>query len=107
MVRHAGGGTARIEARGALRCPAWLVYIGNASCTLYLAHESISGLPLKLAARSGAQAALGGGAIYLITLAGTIALGCGAYALIERPLLQRLSRPSRNPAARRTSLAGR
>lgn len=93
-------GAARIEARGALHCPAWLVYVGNASYTIYLAHESFSGLLLKLAARTGLQAVLGGEAIYVITLAGTIALGCGAYALIEKPLLQRLSRPRQAAAPR-------
>jgi peptidoglycan/LPS O-acetylase OafA/YrhL len=97
-------GAARIEARGALHCPAWLVYVGNASYTIYLAHESLSGLLLKLAMKSGAHAALGGEAIYTITLAGTIALGCAAYALVEKPLLQWLSRPSRHPAVRRASL---
>lgn len=98
-------GVARIEARGALHCPAWLVYVGNASYTIYLAHESFSGVLLKLAARSGLQAALGGEAVYVITLAGTIALGCGAYALIEKPLLQLLSRPRRAAAPQTRTVA--
>lgn len=86
-------GLARIEAGGHLRCPAWLVYVGNASYTIYLTHESVQGLLLKAVMKTGTHAALGGEATFLLVLAATIGLGCLAYALVEKPLLRRLSRP--------------
>lgn len=99
-------GIARLEAAGRLRCPAWLVYVGNASYTIYLAHESVSGLLLKVAMKTGAHAALGGEATFVLVLAGTIALGCLAYALVEKPLLRLLSRPrARDRAAPGSSAA--
>jgi peptidoglycan/LPS O-acetylase OafA/YrhL len=91
-------GIARIEARGWLRCPGWLVSIGNASYTIYLTHESIAGVILKIAMKSGAYALLGANAIYMITLGATLALGCATYAAVERPLLRRLSGLKRSPA---------
>jgi peptidoglycan/LPS O-acetylase OafA/YrhL len=93
-------GIARIEARGWLRCPAWLVFIGNASYTIYLVHESLAGLILKLAMKSGAYAVLGPHTVFVITLVVTIALGCAVYAAVEKPLLRLLSRPSRSPTPR-------
>lgn len=98
-------GVARIEAAGHLRCPAWLVYVGNASYTIYLAHESMSGLLLKAAMKSGTHAALGGEATFLLVLAATVGLGCLAYAIVEKPLLRLLSRPRATGRAARASSA--
>lgn len=91
-------GIARIEARGWLRCPAWMVFVGNASYTIYLAHESMAGVILKVAMKTGAYALLGASAVYMITLVATVALGCAAYAAVEKPLLRLLSGPKRSHA---------
>jgi peptidoglycan/LPS O-acetylase OafA/YrhL len=93
-------GVARLEARGWVRCPSWLVYVGNASYTIYLAHESLGGILLKLAIKSGAYAVLGAHAVYVITLVGMIGLGCAAYAAVEKPMLRLLSRPQPGRAPR-------
>jgi peptidoglycan/LPS O-acetylase OafA/YrhL len=99
-------GVARMEAAHRLRCPAWLAFVGNASYTIYLLHESLSGALLKVAARTGATAQLSGEAIFLLVLAGTIALGCVAYVAIEKPLLRLLSRRATGRAGPSTSGAG-
>jgi peptidoglycan/LPS O-acetylase OafA/YrhL len=91
-----------MELTGYIKVPDFLNFIGNASYTIYLTHMSIEGLVLKAAMASGLYRAVGAHATYLIALAGTIALGCLVYALIERPIiswLQKRHKKSRQPAA--------
>ena len=99
-------GIARLEAGGHLRCPAWLVFVGNASYTIYLVHTPVSGVLLKLAMKSGAHAVLGGEATFILVLVGTAVAGCIAYALVEKPLLAWLGSPRvKDRAARATAAA--
>jgi exopolysaccharide production protein ExoZ len=84
-------GIAKLEDAGWFSCPRWLVYVGNASYSIYLTHESLAGVLLKATIKTGAFKWLGGEAAYLLVLPATIALGCLAYATVERPLLHRLS----------------
>ena len=86
-------GIARLEAGGQLRCPGWLVFVGNASYTIYLVHTPVSGVLLKAAIMSGAHGVLGGEATFILVLAGTLLAGCMAYAAVEKPLLRRLGTP--------------
>jgi len=88
-------GVAKLEDSGLFSCPRWLVYAGNASYTIYLTHESCAGVLLKVAMKTGAYGWMGGQAVYLLVLPATIALGCLAYATVERPLLHRLSGKAR------------
>jgi peptidoglycan/LPS O-acetylase OafA/YrhL len=84
-------GIAKLEDARWFSCPRWLVYMGNASYTIYLTHESLAGVLLKIAMKTGAYDRLGGEAIYLMVLPATFALGCLVYAMVERPLVRSLS----------------
>lgn len=92
-------GVAKFERAGRFAVPAFLVFIGNATYSLYLVHEQVSGLLLKVLIRSGLHAQLGGALTYVLVLAATVAGGCIAYLLVERPLLAVLR--GRHRAARR------
>jgi exopolysaccharide production protein ExoZ len=95
-------GIAKFEKAGRLAVPALLVFIGNATYSLYLIHESVSGLLLKVLMRSGVYTALGSAITYGLVLAATVAGGCVAYLLVERPLLAALRR--RDTAAKRPAV---
>jgi len=83
-------GAAKLERAGWLRAPRALAFTGDASYSLYLLHLPFSGVLLKLAVKGGALQALGHETTYLLVLAGTVALSCAAYVLVERPLVRRL-----------------
>ena len=94
-------GATKMELAGYIKVPNFLNFIGNASYTIYLTHLSIEGLMLKVAMASGLYRAVGAHATYLLVLAGTIAMGCLVYALIERPIiswLQKRHKKLRRPA---------
>jgi peptidoglycan/LPS O-acetylase OafA/YrhL len=103
-------GATKMERGGYINVPGFLNYIGNASYTIYLAHIPILGLLMKVALASGLYGAVGARATYIIVLSTTIASGCAAYALVEKPLLAFLRRRSakraRSAAARATPAAG-
>lgn len=103
-------GATKLELAGCIKVPGFLNYIGNASYTIYLAHIPILGLLMKIAMVSGLYDAVGANATYVIVLTGTIAAGCVAYALVERPLLSMLRKRSeksaRQASAATTSAAG-
>ncbi|QGZ42608.1 peptidoglycan/LPS O-acetylase OafA/YrhL [Pseudoduganella flava] len=90
-------GAAKRERAGRVRVPRWLVAIGNASYSLYLIHEHVAGVLLKVAMRSGLYQYAGPHATYLVVVAGTTLGGITAYRLIERPLLSLLRRTERKP----------
>ncbi|HYF41419.1 MAG TPA: acyltransferase [Ramlibacter sp.] len=81
-------GVAKLEQAGRISAPMWLVFIGDASYTLYLLHESISGLLLKVVMKLKLYPLLGAELVYLVVIVATIALSCVAYLLLEKPLLQ-------------------
>jgi peptidoglycan/LPS O-acetylase OafA/YrhL len=91
-------GVVRLEEAGRFAVPAWLVLIGDASYSLYLLHESVSGLLLKIAIKLQLDSALGPKLLYLAVIAGTVALCCLAYLLVEKPLLKLLRRRRAAPA---------
>lgn len=91
-------GVAKLEQSGQLRIPLFLAFIGDASYTIYLTHVSFEGVLLKLAMKISLAPRIGYEATYLLVFAGTISLGCLAYYLVERPLLDTL-RQKRKPAA--------
>jgi peptidoglycan/LPS O-acetylase OafA/YrhL len=53
---------------------------------------------MKIAMASGLYDAVGARATYVVVLGATIALGCAAYVLVERPLLALLRRRSEKRA---------
>jgi exopolysaccharide production protein ExoZ len=85
-------GAAKMERHGDIKVPGFLTYIGNASYTIYLAHLSLEGLLLKIAMKTSLHELVGATVVYVLVLAGTIALGCLAYALVEKPLLEGMRR---------------
>jgi exopolysaccharide production protein ExoZ len=85
-------GATKMELAGYIKVPDFLNLIGNASYTIYLTHLAIEGLLLKIAMASGLYRTAGPYATYLLVLAGTIALGCVVYVLIERPIISRLQK---------------
>ncbi|PHV18472.1 acyltransferase [Janthinobacterium sp. BJB1] len=92
-------GAAKLETSRYLRVPAILVALGNASYTIYLIHEQLQGLLLKLLIKSHLAALLGPRCTYLLVLLGTMGLGYAVYLVIERPLtaaLRRRFRPIRD-----------
>lgn len=92
-------GVAKLEAAGRLVIPPFLAFVGDASFTIYLTHVSLEGLLLKVAMKSRLYPALGGEATFMLVLGGTVLLGCLAYAMVERPLLNALRRRSRRAPA--------
>jgi exopolysaccharide production protein ExoZ len=79
-------GLAKLELTGKLFVPAGIAFVGDATYSIYLLHESISGLLLKVLIYTGLRDRLGGETAWFIVLAATIALGCVAYAFVEKPL---------------------
>ena len=95
-------GAAKLETAQYIRVPTVLVALGNASYTIYLIHEQLQGLLLKLLIKSQLAALLGPRCTYLLVLLGAIGLGYVAYLLIERPLtaaLRRRFQPARGSAS--------
>lgn len=61
--------------------------LGNASYSIYLTHEALEGLFMKLALRARSIAHVSDEILYVAILVATIMGGCFAYLLVERPLL--------------------
>ena len=85
-------GATKLEMAGYIKVPVFLAFIGNASYSLYLVHESLEGLLLKIARKTHFYDAAGPEVTYVVVLAATVALGCLTYALVEKPLLAALHR---------------
>lgn len=98
-------GLVKREAAGKVRVPGWLVAVGNASYSLYLIHEHVATLLLKIAIRTGVYAQVGAQVTYLLVLAGTTCVGVAAYRVIEGPLLSVLRKSERKPVAPLSSVS--
>lgn len=71
-----------------------LVYLGEASYSIYLVHIFMTFVAAKLAGLSPLPADLDGVILSVIA----VAMGCVSYSLVERPLVRRLSPPRPAPA---------
>jgi peptidoglycan/LPS O-acetylase OafA/YrhL len=93
-------GLATLERTGKLGIHGWLAFAGDASYSIFLTHINLEGALLKIAVKLHLNALLGPQLVFFIVLAGTVALGCLAYVLIERPMMRRLRgrRREREPA---------
>lgn len=100
-------GLAKLENSGLLSVPRWLTFIGNASYSIYLTHINVEGLLLKIMARLHLDALLGPYLTYVLVLVATVAIGCAAYVLVERPLLAMFSKRKRADATRPALVPGR
>jgi peptidoglycan/LPS O-acetylase OafA/YrhL len=86
---------ALLERKGAIRAPAWLVFMGAASYGLYLTHELV--LPVATGLSPPAWPI-----IFAINLVACLAAGVGYYWFFERPLLKAL-RGHRAPGSTRAA----
>jgi exopolysaccharide production protein ExoZ len=93
-------GVSKLELSGTFKFPRWAVYVGDASYSIYLLHESLSGLMLKVLIKSGFYNSFGSGATYFVVLVLVVPLGCLAYAAVEKPLLGALRRKVPKQATR-------
>lgn len=96
-------GATKLELTGYFTVPFFLGFIGDASYTIYLVHEAFSGLLLKIAMKTHLYQLFGAGQTYMLVLAGTIALGCLTYSVVERPLLAECRRRYEKRSARQMS----
>lgn len=83
-------GAVKCESSGWLPIPAALAFIGDASYSVYLTHVSLEGAWLKAAVKWHWHEHLGPRVTFVAVLVGTVALGCLAYVLVEKPLLRAL-----------------
>lgn len=96
-------GATKIEVSGKFHIPYFLVIAGDASYTIYLAHSNIEGTLLKIATKLHLKEVIGPGPTFLIVLVATIVLGCGAFLVIEKPLLNVLRRHKRGSSVSKPS----
>jgi peptidoglycan/LPS O-acetylase OafA/YrhL len=100
-------GLAKLERSGSLRIPHWLAFVGNASYSIYLTHTNVEGLLLKITAKLHLSDLLGLELTYTVVLAATVATGCLAYVLVERPLLAMFAKRATGDGTQLLSLPGR
>jgi len=76
---------------GSTPCPRVLVYLGDASYSIYLAHGIIASILRGSLARYLVKGSLPPDAVIVLASVATIAICAGAYPLIERPIMDRLN----------------
>lgn len=76
-----------LERYGRIRESVLLAAIGNASYTLYLCHENIGALALKLAVRVGLARWLDHHVLYCLIVVGIVVFSLVVYRYVEAPLL--------------------
>ena len=83
-------GAAELERRGLLTTPGWLIFLGDASYSIYLIHYPVVSHLARLCFLLDRHLHLPI-AIWMLILAGAgAAAGCLLHILVERPLLNRL-----------------
>ncbi len=83
-------GAVALERAGALPTSNWLGHVGDASYTLYLAHESVMSALLKIISKVGALRAVAPALIYVVVFSGAVVFALIFYRLVERPLTRSL-----------------
>ncbi len=81
------GGATKMESNGLIKSPAFATFIGNASYSIYLTHEALEGLTLKIFGKLHLPQIIGANGVFIVTLTATIGLGCLAYQVCEKPLI--------------------
>ena len=89
------------ERQGRLRVPSVLLYLGNASYSIYLAHVLALSVLAKVAVIVAQHVPVPHAAIYLGLVAGSTLAGVGLHELVEKPVLSFLGqwRPQRRRSA--------
>lgn len=80
------------EKMGCLNVPAPLVFLGNASYTIYLSHVSLASLFLIIVSRSYLLSFISPYAVFALGVIIIPMVSCVAYMVLERPLLHFLNR---------------
>ena len=95
-------GAVELERQGRLRVPNVLLYLGNASYSIYLAHVLALSVLAKVAVMVVQHVAVPHSVIYLALVAGSTLAGVGLHELVEKPVLSLLGQlrpqPRRNAA---------
>jgi peptidoglycan/LPS O-acetylase OafA/YrhL len=92
------------EQRGGANVSAWLVFLGDASYSIYLIHPLVLSAFAKVSNALQLPGKVPAEGQFVIAAITAVAAGCIAYVLIEKPLLARLSkraapaRPATNSA---------
>lgn len=87
-------GTVTHELANGLRVPRMLVFLGDASYSIYLTHVMFINLAALAVRRLGLSALLGPQIATVVNIAFAVLAATAFYAVIERPLLRWLSRRS-------------
>jgi exopolysaccharide production protein ExoZ len=99
-------GAAELERSGRLRIPQWLVFLGDASYSIYLIHYPVVSHLAPLAFRLDGHLHLPIALWMLLLMAAGTTAGCLLHYYIERPLLQRLKLFARRPTLTQPLTAG-
>ena len=79
-------GLVQAERSGTLQTPPWLVYLGNASYSIYLVHFLGLSLLAKLAKAAQLDVYIPGMVLFCLHVIGAIALGCLFHHAVEQPI---------------------
>lgn len=79
-----------LESRSAIWVPGWLALVGNASYVLYISHEFICVLILRLARKLALH--VPDGVIYVVTFALATVIAVVIHLFLEKPLMNALRR---------------
>jgi exopolysaccharide production protein ExoZ len=79
-------GVVEAERSGLLRPPSWLVYLGDASYSIYLVHFVPLSIFAKFAKAWSLDAYVPGGVLFILHAASSVAVGCLFYHVVEHPL---------------------
>jgi exopolysaccharide production protein ExoZ len=90
-------GVVEAERSGLLRPPGWLVYLGNASYSIYLVHFVPLSIVAKFAKAWSLDTYVPGAALFVVHAASSVAVGCLFYHVIEQPLHVWINRFLRRP----------
>lgn len=84
-------GLARLDELGRLRLPRLLVFLGDASYSIYLVHAPLMTFIALLLVKAGVAASLGSAAVFALLVLGGVAVGALFHVVVERPLLRLLT----------------
>jgi peptidoglycan/LPS O-acetylase OafA/YrhL len=79
-------GVVEAERSGLLRPPGWLVYLGDASYSIYLVHFVPLSIFAKFARAWTLDSYVPAGVLFLLHAASSVAVGCLFYHVVEHPL---------------------
>ncbi len=80
------GGLVQAERSGLIQPPRWLVYLGNASYSIYLVHFLGLSILAKLAKFGQLDLYVPSTVLFTLHVVGAIGIGCAFYHLVENPI---------------------